>query len=146
MKTCTKCKTARDENEFAFRNKALGKRHQICKFCTDTGSKKHYERYKQYYKDKARRRDVAVRIELRNMLLGYLSNQSCADCSEDDPVVLEFDHVRHIKTKTISALITAKASWNVILKEIAKCDVVCANCHRRRTYLRCSSYRIRDIG
>ena len=49
-------------------------------------------------------------------------------------------------TKTISALITRKSSWNLVLKEIAKCDVVCANCHRRRTYLRCGSYRVRDIG
>jgi hypothetical protein len=146
MKTCTKCRATRSEKDFAFRNKALGKRHQICKFCNNTGGKEHYARYKDYYKEKAKLRDVTMRVELRKQLLNYLSKQACADCSESDPVVLEFDHVRKNKNKTISALITRKSSWNMILKEIAKCDVVCANCHRRRTYLRCGSYRVRDIG
>jgi 5-methylcytosine-specific restriction endonuclease McrA len=55
----------------------------------------------------------------------------CSDCGERDPVVLEFDHVRD-KRFSIGAEI-ARQPWQALLDEMAKCDVVCANCHRRRT-------------
>ena len=146
MKTCTKCKVEREVTEFAFRDKELGKRHQICKSCNSGNGKAHYERYKDYYKKKARRQDLKARDEIQNKMLEFLSKQACADCFESDPVVLEFDHVKEGKKKTVSAHMSGKSSWNTILEEISKCEVVCANCHRRRTYLRCNSYRIRDIG
>ena len=79
----------------------------------------------------------------REKLIGYLSGKTCIDCSESDFAVLEFDHVCRIQTITISMLIADNARWERILEEIAKCDVVCANCHRRRTFKRCGSYRLR---
>jgi hypothetical protein len=47
-------------------------------------------------------------------------------------VVLEFDHLRD-KVANISKLVHLGADWETTLAEIAKCEVVCANCHRRRT-------------
>jgi hypothetical protein len=62
----------------------------------------------------------------------YLLAHPCVDCGEDDPVVLEFDHVGE-KTAGISALITACVTVDVLDREIEQCEVVCVNCHRRRT-------------
>ena len=57
---------------------------------------------------------------------------TCADCGEKDPVVLEFDHVRD-KEKDVSLLLAGGYSLERILKEIDKCVIRCANCHRRKT-------------
>jgi hypothetical protein len=56
------------------------------------------------------------------------------DCGETDPLVLEFDHLGD-KSFNIAKGIRDH-SWQSVLDEIRKCEVVCANCHRRRTALR----------
>jgi hypothetical protein len=63
----------------------------------------------------------------------YLKTHSCVDCSETDPVVLEFDHVRGIKDIPIARAIRRQYSIDRLQREIDKCDVRCANCHRRKT-------------
>jgi hypothetical protein len=55
------------------------------------------------------------------------------DCGEADPVVLQFDHVSDDKTEDVGRMLSWAVSWKRILQEIAKCEVVCANCHARRT-------------
>lgn len=62
----------------------------------------------------------------------YLAQQRCIDCGEQDPVVLEFDHMRD-KRRNIAELISGGLTWAVIQAEIEKCEVRCANCHRRKT-------------
>ena len=64
-------------------------------------------------------------------LIDYFVEHPCLDCGETDPVVLEFDHLRD-KEFGISSGIRDR-NWQAVLAEIDKCDVVCANCHRRRT-------------
>lgn len=59
----------------------------------------------------------------------------CVDCGESNHIVLDFDHLRD-KKYNVSRMIHDGFSWKAILKEIQKCEVVCANCHRIRTYLR----------
>ena len=64
-------------------------------------------------------------------LVAYLRAHPCVDCGEEDPIVLEFDHLRDKKFGISKGL--QDRSWQSVLDEIAKCEVVCANCHRRRT-------------
>ncbi|HEX8733821.1 MAG TPA: hypothetical protein VF721_00770 [Pyrinomonadaceae bacterium] len=54
------------------------------------------------------------------------------DCGISDWRVLEFDH-RDRKTKRINIADSTKYSLKVAKEEIAKCDIVCANCHNIRT-------------
>ena len=57
----------------------------------------------------------------------------CIICDESDPVVLEFDHRDgNDKIDSVSNLIR-NSSWDRIAAELAKCDVLCANCHRRKS-------------
>ncbi|KUI11534.1 hypothetical protein AU193_19190 [Mycobacterium sp. GA-1285] len=66
-------------------------------------------------------------------VLQYLLTHPCVDCGEEDTVVPEFDHVTGNKLRDVGSM--ARAGWNLaaIQAEIAKCEVRCANCHRRVT-------------
>lgn len=81
------------------------------------------------------------RIKVRGKLFDYLSTKKCIDCGEDDPIVLEFDHKKpELKFKSLSKMLSGHWSWESLTEEIAKCDIRCANCHRRKTYLQQNSF------
>jgi len=63
------------------------------------------------------------------------ANKPCADCGRIlAPVAMDFDHVRGLKFREVSAM--QNFAWPRVLAEIAKCELVCANCHRIRTQAR----------
>ncbi len=75
------------------------------------------------------------RIKVRLAVFEFLSQQSCVDCGEKDPIVLDFDHKNPKKKyKPVSKLMSGHWAWKTVEKEIKKCEVRCANCHRRKTY------------
>ena len=92
------------------------------------------------YKNKEDLYANQAKIRQRNFdnLVQYLSDRSCTDCGISDSRVLEFDHLPEFnKIFDISRAISGSTrSWNSILNEISKCEVVCANCHRIRTMAR----------
>lgn len=72
----------------------------------------------------------------REFIQAYKASIRCYDCGGTFPhYVMEFDHCRGDKTSTVSGLVS-HCTLTKILKEIGKCDVVCANCHRIRTHKR----------
>ena len=69
-------------------------------------------------------------------------NSPCLDCGEYYPYyVMDFDHVRGKKHKNVMELIPT-LSKKKIDQEIAKCEIVCSNCHRIRTHLRKNQKRV----
>ena len=78
----------------------------------------------------------------RNLLylLGYLRETPCVDCGEQDPVVLDFDHIG-VKRSGVVQLAGRECSIPNLEREIAECEVRCANCHRRRTIVEQAHYR-----
>jgi hypothetical protein len=69
----------------------------------------------------------------REYLWNLLKGKSCVDCSEDDPIVLQFDHVRGTKDIAVCEMVSRGYSLEKIKAETEKCDIRCANCHQRRT-------------
>ena len=63
----------------------------------------------------------------------YLSKHHCVDCGEADPDVLDFDHVRGEKVCDVSHMVQCGFRLWRIVDEIEKCEVRCANDHRRIT-------------
>ena len=62
-------------------------------------------------------------------------NNKCVDCQQTYPYyVLDFDPVRGKKLVAVSKMATKSYSQGLLEAEIAKCDIVCANCHRVRTF------------
>src|SRR5688500_9382220 len=72
-----------------------------------------------------------MRDEKREVVWQYCKFHPCVDRGESDPLVLDFDHLRE-KRKAVSILIWSNRSLKYIQEEIAKCEVRCADCHRRR--------------
>src|SRR5436309_103995 len=75
------------------------------------------------------------RTHSRQLVIWKHKNVPCADCRKRyPPYVMDFDHVRGIKTTCVGRLLSQ--SIKKIEEEIAKCEVVCGNCHRERTHRR----------
>ncbi len=60
----------------------------------------------------------------------------CIDCGINYPYyVMDFDHVRGVKHANVMELVSTLSKKRIDL-EIAKCEIVCSNCHRIRTHMR----------
>jgi len=80
-------------------------------------------------------------LVLRDYLDAHLRTHGCADCGETDVDVLEFDHVG-AKTDNIAVLWRRGRGLKELKRELACCEVVCVNCHRRRTAARGAWWRL----
>lgn len=89
-----------------------------------------------YAKNKARIcAENRARHKEKRAFLNSLKRRPCADCRRRfPPYVMDFDHRRGTKEFMIGRLLSA--SLERLTREIEKCDVVCANCHRIRTHSR----------
>jgi len=70
--------------------------------------------------------------EIREWWADFKSNMKCIDCGECHPSCLEFHHPNDDKDSDLCAAVRNGWSKQRIIKEVTKCDCVCANCHRKR--------------
>jgi len=134
VKVCGTCKVPRDIAHFGFKDRAKKIRRSYCKKCQSDYTKKHYRENPDYYKKKARERNAVIINENYAKLYRYLSEHPCTDCGETDIAVLEFDHINpDNKIMEVTMLVRGAYCWETIELEILKCEIRCANCHRRRT-------------
>lgn len=94
---------------------------------------KHYRDNHHIYKARAVAHTNRIRDVIRAWLLSYLLIHPCIDCGEPDPIVLEFDH-RSRADKRFAVKDFGNFSLPVVQTEVNKCDIRCANCHRRKTH------------
>lgn len=139
-KTCRGCGIEKDITAFTYKDKASERRHARCRDCTRLQVRRHYANNRQSYLHKARRRDALMHAVYRREILAYLAGHPCVDCGESDPVCLEFDHVHGQKIQAISELMR-RHRWRALEQELPKCEVRCANCHRRKTARQRGWYR-----
>ncbi|MDQ5968894.1 MAG: hypothetical protein QG579_51 [Patescibacteria group bacterium] len=134
MKICSKCKKEKTLLEFNFKSKILGLRNGQCKECTRLLIKNHYNKNKEYYLNKAKKRNFSVKLDVINFLQSFFQDNPCVDCGENDITVLEFDHKGKIpKFRAVSSMVRNGFTLEKIKEEVSKCEVRCANCHRRKT-------------
>jgi hypothetical protein len=114
---CSRCSVVKPSSEFYRRTASRIGIQSFCKVCA-----------------RARRRHTYVTNPARVFVFEYLCVHPCVDCGETDPVVLEFDHVRGPKLFNFVDVLRAGAyTLSQVEAEIAKCEVRCASCHRRKT-------------
>ena len=96
-------------------------------------SKRHYYLNKQRYLD----RNIKYRTDIKEYVHNLKESQPCADCRVSYPYyVMDFDHIDgSVKENEINYLCFTGRS-GALKREIVKCELVCANCHRIRTHTR----------
>lgn len=103
-----------------------------CIPCAREYRRNHYRDNKDYYL----RREAARKQRIKQMVRDAKA-RPCADCGiQYASWQMDFDHVKGTKSFGLSVRLTGNHSYRKILAEIAKCEVVCANCHRNRTHFR----------
>jgi hypothetical protein len=98
-------------------------------------SRRHYAKNRAKVIANAMKYSKLARERIRVFINNYLKGNPCVDCGEADTIVLEFDHVAG-KDFNISDATRKGVSMKRLKDEIAKCEVRCANCHRKKTYER----------
>jgi hypothetical protein len=142
LRMCRVCKETKPLTEFPFRSLVRQTRQWICLACQRACTRDWYSRNRKKHIAAAYVRRVRQATNLGLRIRDYLSDHPCVDCGESDPDVLDFDHLRD-KRANVSRLVHVAVSWGAVLAEIAKCEVRCANCHRRRTARNGRYYRTR---
>jgi hypothetical protein len=137
---CCRCGELKPADDFAWRRRRKLQRDTYCRPCRSAYVKEHYAANKQRYIENAEAIRSKLRLERTRFLIEYFRSHPCTDCGESDPVVLEFDHLRDKAFDIGGHLVNV--GWQKLLAEIAKCEVVCANCHRRRTASRRGALRL----
>ena len=145
MKACTLCKVEKDESEFYVRNKETGLLRRECKACIKERDKINRDpeankaACSQYYN--THRAEVAQynreQAALKKTYIAEVKKAPCTDCHRCFPdYVMDFDHVpgRGQKVTGVSRMILGTYSLESVKAEVAKCDLVCSNCHRIRTH------------
>jgi hypothetical protein len=114
-----------------------------CRACHHRVEQAHYRRNVGRERAKRRMRNLLVRQANHARMMEYLRGRGCSRCGIDNPVVLEFHHVRDRghKRAPVSVLVSHGYHWSKVQAEIAICDVLCANCHRIRTASERGHYR-----
>ena len=131
MKHCSKCDLDKIEEDFLVRDKQSGRRGTICKECRAKYHIAWHHKTKENRVEQKRKWRKITRQKRVDLVSEYLQAHPCVDCGESDIRVLDFDHLGD-KKQNVSNMLNG-SSFESIIAEIAKCEVRCANCHRRKT-------------
>ncbi|GIJ10744.1 hypothetical protein ACFFMR_18940 [Micromonospora andamanensis] len=108
-------------------------------------AKAHYEANREIYKARAAAHRKKNREAIK-ALLREAKSKPCADCGIQYPYyVMQFDHSPGEKAFTIGDAGRRNIALSRIAAEVARCEVVCANCHAERTHQRGQAYSVRVV-
>ncbi len=142
MKTCKKCKLPKED--FRKSKKYLDGLDTYCKECRRIADKETYNRNLEGNRKISLESKNKIRERNRQFIRDYLLGKSCIDCGENDPIVLEFDHFENKKDNLCEVI--QNCSIEKIIAEIKKCNIRCANCHRRKTAIELGYYKTKIVG
>lgn len=137
MKTCTSCGESKDLAQF--NKKGPGRHDCYCKSCRSTYWKSYYSKETNKTRHISQSKGHAkTRYQKIRALLNQLKDKPCSDCGGTFGWwVMQFDHLDpETKAMEVARMVTHGYSERAILDEVAKCELVCANCHADRTHRR----------
>lgn len=127
MKTCATCEQELSLDSFS--KKGSGTQSK-CKNCNREYQRNHYKENKNRYLES----NYCYKNKNKERWRAIKEANPCADCGGYfHHFQMDFDHIGD-KNYSISSM--SSMSWDKIEKEIYLCDIVCANCHRLRTFTR----------
>lgn len=124
--TCLRCKDSKPLTaEFWPKRASVASGfYYYCKLCVNA--------------DRNRSTDRRLVADKRSAVIRFKEDNPCADCGDKYPYyVMQFDHLpQFIKTAEVNKMISGGYSLQAVWDEIAKCELVCANCHAARSFHR----------
>lgn len=133
MKICSNCKLEKPESEFFFKNKSKNLLHSTCKECKREIDRKAYKENRNDRAQKIRINSIKQAKEAREFVRTIKESSKCKICGDCRWYVLDFHHIRN-SFLFISNMVQNGSSIQRIRKEIDKCEILCANCHREVHY------------
>lgn len=132
-KECKDCKAELLIEEFPPLG-GKGRKSARCRPCKQAYDREYWKNNSDRLKPLKREATNRKRDKVIDFLLKFYMEHPCEICGEKDPLVLEFDHIDpSAKEYNIGDMARLGYSINNLRKEMAKCRVLCANCHRRHT-------------
>lgn len=140
-RVCTVCGVEKPLEDFHRHKSSPGGRKPACKDCQNERRRKYHQDNKQVQ----RKYKNNLRDQNRERVIRFLMAHPCVECGEDDPIVLDFHHVRD-KVEDISGMVAKSLTWTKIRAEIEKCVVYCCCCHRRLHANAENTWRVRVLA
>jgi hypothetical protein len=135
-KICFECKKELPIEWFGRRSDHPEKPASRCHLCESIYQAKWFQNHFLEQKEKIFANKAVYKEKSRNYIISYKEERGCYDCRKKWPAhVLDFDHIKGDKKATIGSM-PGRYSLELIIAEIAKCEVICARCHRYRTHAR----------
>jgi hypothetical protein len=134
QRTCNQCGLSFPETNKHFRSRSSNRGLEaVCKSCQRINARA----YEQVKNKNGIRRVVESRVRLRQFLDQTKLESGCVVCGyKAHPAALDFDHLPGTNKIATIAKLFSGLKEELLLEEIKKCEVVCANCHRVRTATR----------
>lgn len=131
-KQCQRCREVKPVSEFT-------RNYRICSYCNackERRTKDREERGVNRATPQQMQASAYNQHRKYQVFMEQLKNKPCADCGQSyPPYVMEFHHPDpSIKTSEVATLRNRHAEFHIIEREAEKCILLCANCHRVRTY------------
>ena len=125
-KVCTKCRRLLPESAFPFKYKKLNLLHTHCNACQSPMRRASYEKRRDYYLGRISERQRELLVWLEELK----SAAACSRCGFSHPAAIQFHH-RNPLEKDVEISIAVRNGWGKthLLRELEKCDILCANCH-----------------
>ena len=124
---CKDCLEEKQDTEFCKNKSKKTGFNSTCKECQKLKSKAHYLKNKSMYfnRNKNRQKEVVDFIE------SIKKNSCCPFCSESEPCCLDFHHIKGEDKIYNIATMMRRYTLSSVKKEVEKCSIICANCHRK---------------
>ncbi len=142
MKICSKCKLSKPKSDFGKNKSRKDGLQYYCKECSKKKSREYYKNNKEHCQNQVRLTSKA-RVDInRRKYFDLLNSSKCIDCTENNVATLEFDHIDpKTKFRSVGKMVKEGYSWKKIEEEIKKCEIRCANCHRKKTAIEQNWYK-----
>ncbi len=132
MKTCTKCKIEKSDEEFSFKYKTRNILQPQCKMCVKERDYILYQENTNNRKTKIRNRAKDELFNVKKFYRDYKMTQKCSKCGDDRWYVIDFHHTND-KIMSVASIVK-RGSIRLLKEELEKCIPLCANCHRELHY------------
>ena len=127
MKQCPKCTVIKPVSEFNKNKTKPDGLQRICKICSREADRKTYKKTSSEQPRIRLDRNKITRARKAEWVNNY-KKQGCAKCGESRIHVIDFHHIDPTQKKFDIGI--RQSSYELLMEEIAKCILLCSNCHR----------------